>query len=189
MDKDVSAGSNTSTLGHLALGLTLLAFGLGHTEVISGVTAANAVSLATYVGGVALFVAGLLAYRADDVSTGTAFAALGAFWFTWGVTAGNAMSANAQGLFTLLFAMLALSLTLGAAGSGSMVRASYGALCVALLLMAVADFGGTAGLAKVGGWFAAVGGLLAWYSATAAMGHLPTAMPGRAAGRGVTAAG
>ncbi|MGW4385768.1 GPR1/FUN34/YaaH family transporter [Streptomyces sp. NPDC004685] len=189
MDKDVSAGSTTSTLGHLALGLTLLAFGLGHTEVIDGVTAANAVSLATYVGGIALFVAGLLAYRASDASTGTAFAALGAFWFTWGVTAGDAMSANAQGLFMLLFAMLALSLSLGASGSGTLVRGAYAALCVALLLLAVAAFGDTAGLAKIGGWFAAVGGLLAWYAATAALGGLPTALPGRAAGRGVTATG
>ena len=63
MDNDVSAGSTTSTLGQLALGLTLLAFGLGHTEVIDGVTAADSVSLATYVGGIALFVAGLIAFR------------------------------------------------------------------------------------------------------------------------------
>ncbi len=86
MDNDVSAGtgSTTTILGHLALGLTLLAFGLGHTEVIDGVTAADAVSLATYVGGLALFIAGLLAFRDRDTFTGTAFAALGAFWFTWG---------------------------------------------------------------------------------------------------------
>lgn len=87
MDKDVSAGSITSTLGHLALGLTLLLFGLGNTQVIDGVTAADSVSLATYVGGIALFVAGLFAFRDHDAFTGTAFTALGAFWFTWGVTA------------------------------------------------------------------------------------------------------
>ena len=60
MDKDVSAGSATTTVvGRLALGITLLAFGLGYTDVINGVSAADAVSLAHYVGGVALFVAGL----------------------------------------------------------------------------------------------------------------------------------
>ncbi|MFF2325566.1 MULTISPECIES: hypothetical protein [unclassified Streptomyces] len=47
MDNDVSAGSaGTAALGHLALGLTLLAFGIGHTGVVDGVTAADAVSLA-----------------------------------------------------------------------------------------------------------------------------------------------
>ncbi|WP_353942730.1 GPR1/FUN34/YaaH family transporter [Streptomyces sp. HUAS MG91] len=191
MDNDVSAGStasSVSTLGQLALGLTLLAFGLGHTAVIDGVTAANAVSVATYVGGVALFVAGLLALR-EDGFTGTAFAGLGAFWFTWGVGAGDAVSANAAGLFLLLFALLALSLTLGSAGAGVFARGTYGLLFVAMVLLAVAAFGDTAGLAKVGGWFAVAGGAVAWYGATAAMSGLPTVLPGRAAGRGVTAAG
>ncbi|MYW65972.1 hypothetical protein GTY65_18195 [Streptomyces sp. SID8379] len=193
MDNDVSAGGtatipSVSTLGQLALGLTLLAFGLGHTAVIDDVTAADAVSIATYVGGIALFVAGLLALR-DDGFTGTAFAGLGAFWFTWGVGAGDTVSANAAGLFLLLFALLALSLTLGSAGAGVFVRGTYGALFVALLLLAVAAFGDADGLAKVGGWFAAAGGVLAWYGATASMAGLPTALPGRAAGRGVTATG
>ncbi|MCX3058843.1 GPR1/FUN34/YaaH family transporter [Streptomyces beihaiensis] len=193
MDNDVSAGStasaaSVSTLGQLALGITLLAFGLGHTQVIHGVTAADAVSIATYVGGVALFVAGLFALREGGL-TGAAYAALGAFWFTWGVSSGAAVSANAAGLFMLLFALLALSLTVGSAGAGTFVRGTYGAMFVAFVLLAVAAFGDTQGLAKAGGWIAAVGGLLAWYGATAAVGHLPTALPGRAAGRGVTAHG
>ena len=189
MDKDVSAGSTTSTLGQLALGLTLLAFGIGHTEVIDGVTAADAVSIATFVGGIALFVAGLFAFRDSDAFTGTAFAALGALWFTWGVTADAQVSANAAGLFLLLFALIALTLTLGASGGAALARGTYGLLFVSLVLIAVAQFGDNAGLAKAGGWFAAVGGLLAWYGATAALANWPTALPGRPAGRGVTATG
>lgn len=187
MDNDVSAGSTTSTLGQLALGLTLLLFGLGHTQVIDGVTAADSVSLATYVGGVALFVAGLFAFRDRDAFTGTAFTALGAFWFTWGVTSDARMSANATGLFLLLFALVALTLTAGASGAPLFVRGTYALLFVALLLLAVGQFGDSEALAKAGGWFAAAGGLLAWYAATAALAHWPTALPGRAAGRGVTA--
>ncbi|WP_327428924.1 GPR1/FUN34/YaaH family transporter [Streptomyces sp. NBC_01236] len=189
MDNDVSAGSTTSTLGQLALGLTLLAFGLGHTQVIDGVTAADSVSLATYVGGIALFVAGLFAFRDRDAFTGTAFSALGALWFTWGVTSDAQASANAAGLFLLLFALVALSLAAGSAGGSLFVRGTYGLLFVSLLLLAIGQFGDSSGLAKVAGWFAAVGGLLAWYGATAAMAHWPTTLPGRAAGRGVTATG
>lgn len=88
MDKDVSAGSTTSIVGRLALGITLLAFGLGYTDVINGVSASDAVSLAHYVGGVALFVAGLFAFRDGDTANGTAFSAFGALWFTWAVSAG-----------------------------------------------------------------------------------------------------
>ncbi|WP_455362201.1 acetate uptake transporter [Streptomyces sp. SYSU K21746] len=189
MDNDVSAGSTTSTLGHLALGLTLLAFGIGHAEVIDGVTAADAVSLALYVGGIALFIAGLLEFRGGNAFNGTAYAGLGAFWFTWGSGAGAQVSAEAAGLFLLLFALLALSLTLGSAGSGLLTQGTYGLLFLSLLLLGIATFAESGGLAQVGGWVAALAGLAAWYGATAALAHWPTAVPGRAAGRRVTATG
>ncbi|WP_432156665.1 MULTISPECIES: GPR1/FUN34/YaaH family transporter [unclassified Streptomyces] len=187
MDNDVSAGSTTTIAGRLALGVTLLAFGIGTADVIDGVTAADAVSVAHYVGGVALFVAGLFAFRDRDTATGTAYSVLGAFWFTWALSAGTQVSDNAAGLFLVLFALVALSLT--AAGGDQLTQATYGLFLVALVLMAIARFGDLNGLAKVGGWFAVASGALAWYAATAALAHWPTALPRRAAGRGVTAAG
>ncbi|MES5823473.1 GPR1/FUN34/YaaH family transporter [Streptomyces sp. RG80] len=185
MDNDVSAGATTTIVGRLALGITLLAFGLGHTDVIDGVTAADAVSIAHYVGGIALFVAGLMAFRDRDTANGTAFAALGALWFTWAVS--DAGSANAAGLFLVLFALVVLTLTL--AGGDQLGQGSYGLFFVALVLMAIAAFADNDGLAKVGGWFAVAAGAVAWYAATAAMAHWPTVLPRRAAGRGVTATG
>ncbi|MET9909235.1 GPR1/FUN34/YaaH family transporter [Streptomyces sp. NPDC006476] len=188
MDKDVSAGSATTTVvGRLALGITLLAFGLGHTDVINGVSAADAVSLAHYVGGVALFVAGLFAFRDRDAVTGTAYSALGALWFTWAVTAGNAMSTHAAGLFLLLFALVTLTLTL--AGGDQLDQGTYGLFFVSLVLLAIAQFATSGSLTKVGGWFAVAAGAVAWYAATAALAHWPTVLPRRAAGRGVTATG
>ncbi|AXE86117.1 GPR1/FUN34/YaaH family transporter [Streptomyces sp. Go-475] len=188
MDKDVSAGSGiTTVVGRLALGITLLAFGLGHTAVIDGVSAADAVSIAQYVGGIALFLAGLVALRAGDTVGGTAFSVLGALWFTWAVSVGAEVSANAAGLFLLLFALVALSLTL--AGGDQLGQGVYGLFFVSLLLLAIAAFAENDGLAKVGGWFAVAAGAVAWYAATAALAHWPTALPRRAAGRGVTATG
>ncbi|GGU14089.1 GPR1/FUN34/YaaH family transporter [Streptomyces coeruleorubidus] len=186
MDKDVSAGSGITTVaGRLALGITLLAFGLGHTAVIDGVSAADAVSIAQYVGGIALFVAGLMALRGGDSAGGTAFSVLGALWFTWAVSAG--VSGNEAGFFLLLFALVVLSLTL--AGGEQLGQVVHGLFFVALLLMAIAEFAGNDGFTKVGGWFAVAAGAVAWYAATAALAHWPTALPRRAAGRGVTATG
>ncbi|MFJ8144792.1 GPR1/FUN34/YaaH family transporter [Streptomyces sp. NPDC096048] len=188
MDNDVSAGSTTTIVGRLALGVTLLAFGVGHTGVIDGVTAADAVTVAQYVGGVALFVAGLLALRDRDTASGTAFTVLGALWFTWAVSVGGQVSANAAGLFLLLFALVALSLAF--AGGDLLGQGMYGLLCVSLLLLAIAAFAGGAALGKAGGWFAVAAGAVAWYAATAVLAHWPTAMRGRTAGgRGVTATG
>jgi succinate-acetate transporter protein len=175
-------------VGRLALGVTLLAFGLGNADVIDGVTAADAVSLAHYVGGVALFVAGLLALRERDAGNGTAFAVLGALWFTWAVTEGARGAGNGAGLFLLLFALVALSLTL--AGGDQLGQGVHGLFFVALVLLAVATFADSSALAEVGGWFAVAAGAVAWYAATAALAHWPTVLPRRAApGRGVTATG
>ncbi|MFE0807636.1 GPR1/FUN34/YaaH family transporter [Streptomyces sp. NPDC058848] len=186
MDNDVSAGSTTTTIvGRLALGITLLAFGLGHTRVVDGVTAADAVTVAQYVGGVALFVAGLLALRERDTASGTAFTVLGALWFTWAVSAGGQVSANAAGLFLLLFALVALSLTF--ADGDTLGQGVYGLFAVSLLLLALGAFADSEVLGKAGGWFAVVAGAVAWYAATAVRAQWPTAFRRRAAGRGATA--
>ncbi|WP_175409006.1 GPR1/FUN34/YaaH family transporter [Streptomyces sp. TRM64462] len=187
MDNDVSAGSTSSTLGHLALGLTLLAFGIGSTGVIDNVGAADASALATWVGGVALFVCGLFAFRDGDGRAGTAFAGLGAFWFTWGTGAGAQVSAEAAGLFLLLWALLALTLTAAASGSGLLGQGVYGLLFLALLMLAVGSFADMSALGKVGGWVAAVAGLGAWYGATASLAKWPSLTGRRARGSAATA--
>ena len=43
--------------------------------------------------------------------------------------------------------------------------------------MAIAEFAGSDGFAKVGGWFAVAARAVAWYAATAALAHWPTALP------------
>ncbi|MEU7036482.1 GPR1/FUN34/YaaH family transporter [Streptomyces sp. NPDC046237] len=187
MDNEVAAGNTTSTLGHLALGLTLLAFGIGSTGVIDNVAASDAAALATWVGGVTLFLVGLLALRAGNGGEGTAYSALGAFWFTWGTGVGDSGSAEAAGLFLLLWALLALTLTMAAGGSGLFGQGVYGLLFVSLLLLGIGALADNGGLAKAGGWVAALAGLAAWYGATAAVAHWPTSL-GRAR-RGAPAAG
>ncbi|NGN67278.1 hypothetical protein G5C51_25650 [Streptomyces sp. A7024] len=189
MDKDVSAGSTTSSLGYLLLGLTLLSFGLVHTDVISGTGAADLTDLALYVGGVALFVTGLLELRSGATFTGTAFAALGAFWFTWASASGAELSANAAGLFLLMWAVLALSLAFASTSAGRLTEVVYGLLFVSLLLMALGSFADASDLTKIGGWAAAVSGAASWYAATAALAHWPTSLTRRAADREVTVPG
>lgn len=187
MDNDVSAGSTTTIVGRLALGITLLAFGLGNSGLIDGVTAADAVSLAHYVGGVALFVAGLFAFRDRDTVTGTAFSALGALWFTW------AVSMRRPGLRQRGRTVPAAVRAGGAVPHRGRRRpARQGHVRAVPGLPGPVGhryFADNDGLAKVGGWFAVAAGAVAWYAATAALAQWPTALPRRAARRGVTVAG
>ncbi|GAA2258222.1 MULTISPECIES: acetate uptake transporter [Kitasatospora] len=161
------AAADAGPLGYLALGLTLLGYGLLATGVLSGAGVKDAVALAHLVGGVTLFIAGLWQLRSSETFTGTAFTSLGAFWATWSVAAGTGK--HAAGLFLLLWALLAFTLTVAGWASGRFSRLLYGLLTVALLLTAIATLGGSSGLAKAAGWIAALAGVVAWYWATATL--------------------
>ena len=165
--RTISLGSAAGPLGYLALGITLLAFGLLGTGVISGTGVKDAGTLAVFVGGITLFISGLLEFRAGSAATGTAFLALGAFWVTWAEAAPSGK--NAAGLFLILWALIALSLAAAHWGGGALVRGVYGLFTVALVLLAISTFGGSDTVGKIGGWVAAVAGLLAWYGATSAL--------------------
>ncbi|OKJ00969.1 acetate uptake transporter [Kitasatospora sp. CB01950] len=171
MSNDASGANARSAdagpLGYLALGLTLLAYGLLGTGVLSGTSSGAAASLAHLVGGVTLFVAGLWQFYGGNRFDGTAFTALGAFWAT--SAAAGATGKNTTGLFLLLWALLALTLTAAAWGAGQLIRAVYGLLTLALLLDAIGVLSGSGGWGKVGAWVAALSGLAAWYWATAAL--------------------
>ncbi len=164
-----SASLDAGPLGYLALGLTLLAFGLLETGVFHGTQVADAAGLAHLVGGVTLFVAGLWQFRSGDTFGGTAFAGLGAFWAAWAAGAGGAGGKNAAGLFLLLWAMLALTLAAASWQSGLFSRGVYGLLTLSLLVAAIGTFAGSGGLVKTAGWLAAVSGLVSWYWATTAL--------------------
>ena len=165
--RTLSLGSAAGPLGYLTLGLTLLAFGFLGTGVLSGAGVKDAGTLALFVGGVTLFVSGLLEFRAGSAAAGTAFLALGGFWVTWAEATPSGK--NAAGLFLVLWALLALSLTAVHWGGGALVRGVYGLFTVALVLLAISTFAGNDTLGKIGGWVAAVAGLFAWYSATSAL--------------------
>jgi hypothetical protein len=170
--------ADAGPLGYLALGLTLLAFGLVQTGAFSGATASNVSSLALFVGGITLFLAGMWQFRGGDGYTGTAFSGLGAFWTAWSAGADAAVDKNAAGLFLLLWALLALTLAAAGWRSGMFSQAVFGLLTVALVLLAIATWAEAEGLGKAAGWVAAVSGLLSWYWATAS---LTNASWGRAA--------
>jgi succinate-acetate transporter protein len=162
-------GAAAAPLGYLALGITLLAFGLLGTGIVNGAGVRDAGTLAVFVGGVTLFLSGLLEFRGSSTATGTAFVALGAFWLTWAEAA--PAGKDAVTLFLLLWALIALSLTAAHWDSGRMIRDIYGLFAVALLLLAFADVAGNETLGRVAGWVAAAAGLLAWYSATSALSN------------------
>ncbi|MDH6138003.1 succinate-acetate transporter protein [Kitasatospora sp. MAA4] len=164
-----SAALDAGPLGYLALGLTLLSYGLLQTGILSNTSVGSAAGLAHVVGGVALFIAGLWQFRSGDSFGGTAFAGLGAFWVTWAAGMGSGGSKNAAGLFLLVWTLLALTLAAASWHSGLFSRGVYGLLTLSLLVAAIGTFDSSGGLVKAAGWLAAVAGAISWYWATATL--------------------
>ncbi|MFE0625894.1 acetate uptake transporter [Streptomyces sp. NPDC058864] len=171
MDNDVSTASTAragaTALGYLALGLTLIAFGLLSTGVFDNTAAADAAGLALVVGGVTQFVAGMWEFYGGNGFTGTAFALLGALWVTWSAATGAGASKEVTGLFMLLWALAALSLTMAAWQMGGVAQAVFGLLTVSMALFGVAALASNGGLGKVAGWVGLAAGAVAWYGGTA----------------------
>ncbi|WP_084729956.1 GPR1/FUN34/YaaH family transporter [Streptacidiphilus neutrinimicus] len=168
-NRSLTLGAAAGSLGYLALGLTLLAYGVVSTGVIHNTTVADTHALTLWVGGVALAICGLVEFRAGSAATGTAFAGLGALWVV--ASQASPSSANAAGLFYVIWALLALALTASQWRDGSMLlRGVHGLFTVALVLWAIGSFAGNSGLDKTAGWVAAVAGLLSWYAATVSLG-------------------
>lgn len=168
-NRSLTLGAAAGSLGYLALGLTLLAYGIVSTGVIHNTTVADTHGLTFWVGGVALFICGLVEFRSGSAATGTAFAGLGALWVV--AAQASPSSANAAGLFYIIWALLALALTASQWREGSLlIRGVYGLFTLSLVLWAIGAFGSSAGLDKTAGWVAAVAGLLSWYGATISLG-------------------
>jgi succinate-acetate transporter protein len=100
---------------------------------------------------------------------------------------GDKISTNAAGLFLLMWALLTLSLTLGARDEGVLTQATYGFFCLALVLLAISQFAGSDALARAGGWLAALGGLISWCTATATLANWPSRASSRASRARLTA--
>ncbi|WP_035797700.1 acetate uptake transporter [Kitasatospora mediocidica] len=164
-----TASLDAGPLGYLALGLTLLSYGLLQTGILSNTNVGHAAGLAHFVGGVTLFIAGLWQFRSGDSFGGTAFAGLGAFWVTWAAGMGSAAGKNATGLFLLVWTLLALTLAAASWHSGLFSRGVYGLLTLSLLVAAIGTFASSGGLVKAAGWLAAVAGAISWYWATATL--------------------
>lgn len=185
MSNDVSGAqdarpprADASALGYLSLGLTLVAFGLFSTHVIHNTAMSDASRMALLIGGVVQFIAGMWEFHRGSAFTGTAFAVLGGFFATWSAGSGAAISANTIGTFMILWAAVALSLTLAGWQLGAVAQSVFGLFTISLVLFGIAAFADNTNLAKAAGWVGAAAGALAWYGGTA---HLTNATWGRQA--------
>jgi len=180
----VSSIADPVPLGLSALAFTTAVLGCSYAGFIVPSSAAGlsiTVAVALFYGGIVQILAGMWEFRKDNTIAATLFSSYGGFLVAFGVlflpsfgllSALSHTSAlhPAIGLFFLCWTIFTGVLLLGALRSNMALIAVLALLFLAFVSLTVGELAGANATAFViGGWFAIVCALVAWYTALADM--------------------
>ena len=168
--------ANPAPLGLSAFALT--------TFVLSSINAGFAapanivVGLALFYGGAAQLLAGMWEFRSGNTFGATAFSSYGGFWLAFGLifipgtgildalTKAGALH-PALGIFLLGWTIFTGIMFLGTLRINMALIVLFALLFLTFLALTVAELGGGATFATIGGWLGILTALTAWYTALA----------------------
>ncbi|TRM63659.1 GPR1/FUN34/yaaH family-domain-containing protein [Schizophyllum amplum] len=171
---------NPSILGLWAFALTTFVLSFYNANV-RGVTTPNAiVGLALFTGGVAQFTGGVWEFIVHNTFGGTAFVMYGCFWMSYaaillpgtGIAAAYedpVMLGNALGVFLTGWALLTLMFLVVALRKNLALVSVFGLLFTTFVLLAAAEFSGTASVGKAGGYVGILTAFAAFYTGFAGL--------------------
>lgn len=166
----MAAFADPAPLGLAGFAATTLVLSFVNTGLV-GVGAVPAVlALAYFYGGLGQLIAGVLEYRRGNTFGVTAFGTYGGFWvafaFYVGVLKGTPLG-QATGMFLLVFAVVTAYLTLAALRLNGALVVTLTLLTLTFVVLTIAAFANSAGIAKVGGWVGVVTAIVAFYTSAA----------------------
>ncbi|CUM66237.1 uncharacterized protein PRCAT00003897001 [Priceomyces carsonii] len=170
---------NASALGLCAFSLTTFVLGLFYSGAM-GIKVPNVViSLAFFYGGAVIMVAGIFEMIIGNTFAGTAFTSYGPFWLSFGTIYVKSFGisdayadapeqlSNGIGFFLIGWIIFTFLLLLCTLKSTVMFVLLFVVLEITFILLAAANFTGSALVTKAGGIFAVITALVAWYNAFA----------------------
>jgi succinate-acetate transporter protein len=131
--------------------------------------------LALAYGGIAQFTAGIWEFAKGNTFGATAFCSYGAFWVSfWWLTAHIADYkipasdvGKGTGLYLIAWGIFTAYMTVAASRVSGAVLVVFVLLTITYFVLGIADFSGSAGLGKVGGYIGIATALAAWYASFA----------------------
>lgn len=165
--------ADPAPLGLAAFALTTFTFCGITAGWLPSDEAAVALAPALLYGGIAQFVAGIIALFRNDVFAGTALASYGCFWAghwylgTHDVFGLGADAGQANGYMTLGWAIFTVFLLIGSWRVSYGMFATFVVLLPAFIFLALGGLLNSTGLTQVGAYLGFITGLLAWYNSAA----------------------
>jgi uncharacterized protein len=131
--------------------------------------------LALAYGGVAQFTAGVWEFAKGNTFGATAFCSYGAFWLSfWWLTAHladykipAADVGKGTGLYLVAWGIFTAYMTVAATRVSGAVLTVFALLTITYFVLGIADFNGSSGLGKVGGYIGIATAIAAWYASFA----------------------
>lgn len=160
--------ANPAPLGLLGFGMTTVLLNLHNAGLLP--LSAVIVAMGFALGGAAQIIAGIMEFKKGNTFGATAFTAYGFFWWSliaiWGnpVTAVQPADAASMGYYLLLWGLFTFFMFIGTLKHNRITQVVFGSLTVLFVLLAVADFTGSATIKTVAGIVGIFCGLSAIYS-------------------------
>ena len=131
--------------------------------------------LALAYGGIAQFTAGVWEFAKGNTFGATAFCSYGAFWVSfWWLTAHIADYkipasdvGKGTGLYLIAWGIFTAYMSVAATRVSGAVLTVFVLLTITYFVLGIADFSGSAGLGKVGGYIGIATAIAAWYASFA----------------------
>ena len=168
--KDMTA--NPAPLGLMGFGMTTVLLNL-HNAGYFGL-GSMILAMGLFYGGFAQIVAGILEWKKGNTFGTTAFTSYGAFWLTLvfivvapGLGIGEAPGAVAMSAYLFMWGLFTFGMFIGTFKANRALQIVFGTLTLLFLLLAAADFTGSAGLKQFAGYEGIFCGLSAIYLALA----------------------
>ncbi|MCL2550057.1 MAG: acetate uptake transporter [Methanimicrococcus sp.] len=164
----VKISDSWATPGALGLtGFSLSTIVLAFLNLGLAEDAVPLIAMSIFVGGIAQFCAGLMAFKKGSTFDMVAFCGFGSFWLSFAYILLTGAGSMATGLYLIVWALLAFALTLGVIKLKA--KALIGVLGLLTIVLIVSGLNAiiAADLAMIAGVLCIVLGLLAFYTAMA----------------------
>jgi succinate-acetate transporter protein len=169
--KDITAGAGA--LGLLGYGMPGVLVGLANAGLIQA--GSMIIAMAIFMGGVAMFTAGLMEWKKGNTYGMAAYASYGLFWFSFaaltlmpalGLAEGTG-GAGAMASYLALWGLFTIILFIGSLKMSRALQFVLGTLALVFFLEAAGAATGTSTFTIIAGYIGVISGLAAIYTALA----------------------
>ena len=169
--KDITAGAGA--LGLLGYGMPGVLLGLANAGIIQA--GSMILAMAIFMGGFAMFTAGLMEWKKGNTYGMAAYSSYGLFWFSFAALlilpslglAKDTGGAGAMAAYLALWGLFTLILFIGSLKMSRALQVVLGTLALVFFLEAVGAATGTGMFTIVAGYIGVISGLAAIYTALA----------------------